>query len=338
MFKKALLPLILIIISVFLSLLFAEFLIRLIPTLEVRYDFKKYYEPDNKPGPPGPYRPSSIIELGYEIIPNAAWFINRYGMIGKAHNLQKDKSCFRIIVIGDSITERHWYVEKLEELLNANQNLEYRFELWNAGVGGYNIDQYYYYLKYRLLKYQPDMVIIGLGMNDFDTSMVVCYKDTEKGLVKYRFPLRGYGSIKPNPFLFKHSYLYRLLLVKIGEIGNFRKKGNKNKEEGKYYLMRIKDICEKHKIPLLCLVFTYLKPFNECNSGEKQNARIILYTLDELKIDYIDLAPFFPEDKRYSLRVEENKEDYVHPNEEGHRIIAEAMYSYICNNYFKVSR
>jgi hypothetical protein len=332
MFKKTLLSIAAIIIFLFFTLLLVELVVRLTSNLELKYNFKNWYEQDNKPGPPAPYRVSASIGLGYEISPNACAFINKHGMIGKGYDLEKDKRCFRIIVLGDSITEQHWYVERLEELLNIGKKNNYRFELWNAGVGGYSIVQYYYSLRDKLLRYQPDMIIVGLSLNDFDTRMVVCLKDSEKGIIKYYLPLFGrWGLIKPNQFLLRRSYFYRLLIFKIDEWLCRQDK----KIGGEYYLAKIKDICERHKIPLVCFVFPYLKPYKEYNGCEKQNSKAILNALDNLKIDYMDLALFFPEEKRNSLRHQEDRGDYVHPNKDGHRIAAEAMYKYIDSNYFK---
>lgn len=71
MLKKTLFLFSIVSTGLFLVLLSGELLIRLTSKVEIRYFFKNWYEPSNKPGPPGPYMASSIIGLGYEIIPDA---------------------------------------------------------------------------------------------------------------------------------------------------------------------------------------------------------------------------------------------------------------------------
>jgi hypothetical protein len=111
-------------------------------------------------------------------------------MVGREHRLEKDKDTYRILVLGDSITEHNWYVEKLEDKLNnSNPKLNYKFELWNGAAMGYQVNQCAAYLEYKGLRYDPDMVIIGFCLNDFDTQYWVFYKD-KKGFTIFYNPAR----------------------------------------------------------------------------------------------------------------------------------------------------
>lgn len=221
------------------------------------------------------FRPSDIC--GYEHIPNSVpkgqraiitSFINSYGMVGKEYKLEKGKDTFRILILGDSITEFDWYVQGLRQRLDSNRTLGYNFEIWNGGVCGYQVNQYANYLQYRGIRYNPDMVIIGLCLNDFNCdSYIVCYKDAE-GFRQYYYPSPNLQRIIPtNRLLFAHSYLYRFLTVKLetllsqlyqnGEDANVRVK------TGSYFLSKIKKICDDRELPLFCVIFPYLKPLNE---------------------------------------------------------------------------
>jgi lysophospholipase L1-like esterase len=77
---------------------------------------------------------------------------------------------FRIICLGDSNTfglavdDQYSYPAQLSQVLN--NELGGRAEVINAGVPGYSSRQGLVYLQERLLKYRPNLVIVGFGKND----------------------------------------------------------------------------------------------------------------------------------------------------------------------------
>lgn len=326
--------------SLIFSLVLAELFFRLFPEYGSRCDFGRFavenelvVEAMNRDRDYRMHRPSSI--LGYEIIPNSVPGVNSFGMIGREHKLEKDKNSYRILVLGDSITEHNWYVERLEDKLNnSNPKLDYKFELWNGGVMGYQVNQYAAYLRYKGLKYNPDMVIIGFCLNDFETLYWVYYKD-ENGFTIFYNPARELSKRFPsNEFFFRHSYLYRFLLLQVENLlSNSKERFPDPKAEGLYYLKTIKDICQENKIILLGVIFPYFKRLSEYNDYEMDRYKEIIEVLESLNIDYIDLHKHFPEEGRYALR--RDKEDSIHPSIEGHKIIADAIYGYLLKNYFK---
>jgi len=277
------------------------------------------------------YRPSKL--LGYEYIPNSKFgnfSINSYGLIGKEYNLKKDKDIFRILLLGDSIAAQHWSCLYLEELLNKDYELKEkykRFEIWNAGTGSYDVRRYALFLKYRGLKFNPDMILIFLFMNDLYPDLNIYYK-TKNGAVAYYFPLSEISKkYSVNPFLLKHSYLYRFVILRLNQYLLNKKLSSNNYriEEGVYYLNIIKEICENNKIKLLIVVFPYLKKLTDYEKWQKEQYNDILTALNFLKLPYINLYDFLPEENLINLRVD----DDIHPNEEGHKIIAKIIYNYI---------
>ena len=146
------------------ALIVAETMFRIFPQLNMQYSLDKFISDDpttkdlNRPDWCSTFRSSSI--LGYERVPNSAPEVNSYGMIGKEYPLHKAKDVFRILVLGDSITQFDFYVRILESALN-NADLSRTFELWNAGVTGYDVKQYANYLKFKGIRYKPDMILIG---------------------------------------------------------------------------------------------------------------------------------------------------------------------------------
>lgn len=325
------------------SLSLSELLLRVFPKLASRYSFNQFVIQDTKNTMVESfniernyciYRPSDI--LGYERIPNSTAGINSFGMVSKEYKLKKNENTYRILVLGDSITENNWYVEGLERRLNrSNPKLRYNFELWNAGIGAYQVDQYAAYLKYKGLRYAPDMIIIGFCLDDFNPSHRVYYKDENGFTMCYNPAPKLSKRIHLNNFLFKSSYLYRFLILKIDNLlSNSQTRCPDSKTEGFYYLRMIKDICQKNKILLLGVVFPYLKPLSEYADCEMKSYKEIVEVLQILDIDYIDLHKYFPEENRYALRIK--RSDYVHPSPEGHEIAAELIYEYLIKNYFTI--
>ena len=101
---------------------------------------------------------------------------------------KKPGNTFRIICIGDSVTQGYeqgkgllpreqTYVYKLEQLL-AKKNGGKKIEVINAGSGGYSSLQGLRYLRRKLWKYEPDLVISWFGINDYFYSLF--YSDKEQ--------------------------------------------------------------------------------------------------------------------------------------------------------------
>ena len=253
--------------------------------------------------------------------------------------MAKENNCFRILVLGDSITQDGWYVESLKKKLNSNPDLTYNFELWNAGVNGYSINQYAAFLKYKAIKYHPDMVLIGFCLNDFGlTSTVVIYKNS-MGFSEYYYPGFRLATSLPilNRFLFKYSYFYRFLIMRIENVlANIEKNkfGDDSYRSGEtfYFLNLMKNICDKHKISLVSVIFPLLKPMEEYKDYERTQYEVVVQVLNELMIDYVDLHNHFQDKDLYSLR--HIKGEDIHPSPEGHEIVAKAIYYHLIKNYF----
>lgn len=292
----------------------------------------------------GYIRPSAL--LGYEIIPDCHDIYlsessnsssNSYGLIGKEYKLKKENNTFRILLLGDSIAFQNLSNKFLEENLNNNSllNSKYKFEIWNASVPSYDVRRYYLYLKYKGLNFKPDMVIIYLFMNDFFLNVNIYYKN-QAGFTEYYFPIAEISKrYTINPFLMKHSYLYRLIILRLDSYLLSKKKtqGADNLEQnGRSYLQMIKEICEKNKIPLLIVIFPYLKPLDEYKDYQIKEYKAICKAIKDLKIDHLNLYELLSKIDLYSLRGK--KEDEMHPSREGHRLFTKIIYNYLLDNFF----
>jgi lysophospholipase L1-like esterase len=114
--------------------------------------------------------------MGYELVPGSvafednAWYrINQDGIRDREYSRTKPNGTFRIAAVGDSCTfglglelEDTWPKQLERELQKTNP----RVEVINFGVMGYNTPQEAERIQDKVLKYSPDLIIIGYSLND----------------------------------------------------------------------------------------------------------------------------------------------------------------------------
>jgi lysophospholipase L1-like esterase len=123
--------------------------------------------------------------LPKEFRSNPVWRIalNEEGFRSAPFSTTKKPGVLRVACIGDSWTfgmnvdQDQMYPARLEALLKANPPAGARdVEVMNFGILGYTSFQGLQLLKTRVLDFQPDVVVIGFGMNDSD---VAGYRDRD---------------------------------------------------------------------------------------------------------------------------------------------------------------
>jgi hypothetical protein len=255
--------------------------------------------------------------LPFELTPNIPGYSNSLGMRDKEYGIEKPKGIYRIIVLGDSVTMYGRYTDYLEDLLN--NDFGNKIEVWNCSIGGHGIKDYYYNLSYRCLHYQPDMVIIGFCLNDFSLTPVM-FRDRRGTLLCYR-PFRLLKGELDN-WLYCHSRAYRLILSTL-EARHLIPYFYADEPLGRLYLGKIKALAQQYNIPLLTLIFPYFR----ADSEESIEYKIMKKVIDELNIDCIDLHQVFRKEER--LKFLDNSNEYLHPNDAAHRIVAGVLEKYL---------
>ena len=196
---------ILLLCSVFMSLLGAELALRI------------WNPPMAKPQMAQIHRASPIFD--WELVPGAigrggfgaTYQINSAGFRDAEHELKKPSGKNRIMVIGDSFTFgpsvnlEDTYPKQLERILN-DSNI--RCEVINCGVIGYDMWQHIEMLKRKVLPHQPDLVILGLFLNDI-TDPVPPYKKGA-GEWKERNPFEPEGTSEIMRHFFLWNYFWNL--------------------------------------------------------------------------------------------------------------------------------
>ena len=138
-----------------------------------------------------------------------SWIANNEGLHDK--NIPINKTGRRILVLGDSFTEGagapndSCYPRILENLLRAN--CDSAMEVINCGNSSSDIFFEYYLLKLKMLKYQPDFVLVTINSSDY-------YDFIIRGGFK-RFADNNQLKYRSAPWfepLYAHSYLVRRMV------------------------------------------------------------------------------------------------------------------------------
>ena len=268
------------------------------------------------------FRSSKLF--GVELIPNADLNINSFGMYDKECALEKPENTSRILVLGDSTTCFNKWPDLLEEKLNMDGN----FEVLNCAVNGWELYNYYLYLKHKGLGFDPDIVLVAFCLNDipyWNSVKTVFLFGSGRRIGYYTLDINGEYqpslTLKINPFLFSRSRLYRLLILMYY---NLRKENREESAMG--VLQQMKQMAGDR---LYAVVFPYLKLPEDYSEKDWQEYQDTIGHLKAAEIPFLDLKGLF---EQYGEGISDFRfkpEDHVHFNEKGNRIQSEAIYSWL---------
>jgi lysophospholipase L1-like esterase len=136
--------------------------------------------------------------------------LDSFGFKGYGFDFVKSENELRIIALGDSTTEgimlfpNQTFPYHLERLLQKVFS-EKKITVINAGIGGHNSGFNLAYLALRLIHFEPDIIIIKSGYNDYDVyrknlPFLVDYSDI------YGIPFKAFPLPVPVPFFVKYIY------------------------------------------------------------------------------------------------------------------------------------
>lgn len=116
------------------------------------------------------WRPSMRQVDAYRSIPyvlatNKQRWVEEYDVSEK-----KPADTFRIFYVGDSnvqgVVDTPYKMVKIVEKGLNSRSKKIKFEVINTGTSSFSILQYYLLIKYKLLKYAPDLVVLNVDMTD----------------------------------------------------------------------------------------------------------------------------------------------------------------------------
>lgn len=117
--------------------------------------------------------------------------INSHGLRGPDTLYTKPAGTFRILNLGDSVAmgwgarQVDTYGHQLEQLLNEQSGDNRHYEVINAGVPGWNVENELAYLQAEGLKYEPDLILLDLTIvNDIKGGSALA-TDHQPTLIKW---------------------------------------------------------------------------------------------------------------------------------------------------------
>jgi hypothetical protein len=336
----------LVFVSTVMSLLFCEFLIRIWDppmaqtSLEQIHHISDIYDWELLPGAKG-------VGLQGEIIQ-----INAMGFRDSEWQTVKPPDGQRIAVLGDSFTFGmavnldDTYVKQAEHILKAWHP---RVETLNFGVIGYGMWQYLELLDRKIFDYDPDLVVLGLFLDDILQSVPPYTKkqgwkphnpfehivtDKHKSSVSrlWNF-VRNFNELLEAKYRYKRGHMYlQGIAERKREIGpanpehDFYKAqiGGLDKQiylEFRGAMQRLADMTKAHKIPVIIL---YIPDASQLHEDPRQHInRFVKDAAREADVPFIDLTPVFEQ-------VEDPRLLYLfpldaHTSQEGHRLIAKVL-------------
>ena len=249
----------------------------------------------------------------------------------REYPIEKGNNTIRIAGLGDSAAYgfgvkdiNNTVFKILESRLNKEKPANKTYELINFAKPGYDVEDELNVLKEKALKYSPDIIILAYNLND----LKIIDSETTKNLRPW-LEVPYIGLILRNTF-----YLYYYLEIKINKIASnsglvttyeilILKSFNSsiNREYNFKYFQELSNISRQENIPVIIIVIPVLYhldnyPFYSANEYIENISR---------KYGFYYINPLEVYQKYGESQLMVTKYD-AHPNELGHRLIADYVY------------
>ena len=225
---------------------------------------------------------------------------------------QENPNAYKILILGDSVTQLVKYSDYFKELLLKRYPHE-KIEVINAGVMGYDTELEYRYLKYRGLDLDPDLVIVQFCVNDFQGVPLVV-KGSSRRWVAFDSHNRFLTKFI-NTRLMEVSRLYEFSVLATLSIANL---AAPQKDNVKVPLQKINAMLKEKDIAFYFLIFPYLG--SDAYGKERYGVMIEIVKELGLEANTLDLSLAFS--RKSAVDVQQ---DSIHPSDEGNLIAAEAL-------------
>jgi len=260
--------------------------------------------------------------------PLGAYHDYRKQFRGVYYEKEKKAGVKRIVCLGGSSTwgypledTSRIYPALLERNLNEHYGDE-KFEVINAGVGGYTSFQIFMYLKDSLLEYKPDIVTLSVGANDNNNNSEIHIALTDKEYwehlkAKRNKPLRIHEvALEKLDSYLVNSRVYNGLDNVLFRVLNKPKK-RVPIDDFKQNMNELTRLSQIHDFKLV-----FVTEAIRGNNPHQENIDVFEEISSENKnVFFADTRPFMNNDAYFV--------DVMHPTYEGHEIVAEVIFKKI---------
>lgn len=255
---------------------------------------------------------------------------NSLGFIGEEIGPKNDR-ILRIMGVGDSITAAEYltedkrYLNRIAQLLT--ERLKTPIEVINTGVSGYNSSQELELIKTKTPVLKPDIIIVGICQNDYSgrkprlkswLNLIIAHQET-------------IGRARYLNFLYQRSTLYRCIYDFLHRMKAFFKGGGgplavnfepENYSEWKSIFEEMILFSQSANTKILFVIFPLE---HQIHRGDTYSNVQLYNFFNEKNIYFLDPIEYFKRQTKQPLF----DLDFIHPNELGHQIVAEAVANYI---------
>ena len=277
--------------------------------------------------------------LGWKMTPGATsvWdgvqtTINSKGLRGVELDYAKPDGVARLLYLGDSVIfgyriedDRNTIPALTEHSLNA---ASIRVESINSGVCGYSPWQEYEYLRSEGIKYEPDLVVASIVLNDFTDKLFMTRTDghfegfelflshTKRNRIWRMSHIALYARFLLTSFDLRHYMVLNRRFTRRPEHNMFSEHWNATFTS----IDKISTFCRENNIKLLFVLFPALWQLQNDDTLKPQ-ARIQSHLI-ERQVPTLDLLPFLRSQLRHQEDIDEHFMDVWHMTPKGNALVA----------------
>ena len=180
---------------------------------------------------------------------------------------------YKIIFFGDSITFnglswKHGYINEIDSIIKS-KGLENKYQLEESGIFGNKVADLYSRLDKDVIQYNPDAVVIYIGINDVNNGNPDIEADSFK---------KNYLAIIDK--LKKKNI--KVIICTPTVIGEFKNVGNTKDVGLNKYSLIIREIAKDYSLPLCDLRSIFIEYINKNNPINKENG---ILTVDGIHLN-----------------------------------------------------
>jgi len=273
------------------------------------------------------YMPAANPRLIFTRKPHSDQEINGLGFRDHEYTVQKPADVFRIVVLGDSVTNGYrvdfdeMYTKKLEALLNEHDG---RYEVVNLGMNQYSTVQEVALLKEIGLSLSPDLVLLAYVLND----------PTPEGSINDFFQQDQAPSLVWDWIVRKSKPLLRIRepFTRLRGCHSFDYYSHMHCDATRWTAVRgafreLRAVSRQYDFPVLVVIFPLLPDGQDASFDGYQWRSIHERVAEEAILNgfsSLDLLPHFA--KRRPIELKAAEADHLHPNGLGHQIAATTIY------------
>jgi len=266
--------------------------------------------------------------------------INSKGLRDVEHNYSNPQNAFRILGLGDSLTLGSGIALEDTYLFNLEKNLQkkrFNVEIIKAGINSYDLDQEYAFYREEGYAYNPNLIIIGITLND------IVPVDVQKRMKASFGKKDSIASIKK--FIQDNCKLCSFIYLSLKPILAWGEKNYNlvyfetvyprwNSSDWSHFSATILELnkhLESRDQKLFLLYFPYTFQFNHSIAYGNLPQEKLFKLSTEKNITFIDMTSRLDTEdfKKYYLTGDE-----VHLNPEGNRVASDVILEEMLNNNF----